>query len=257
LIEEGPVKITAAIACAALISGCAAVPTEPTEPVLAVVTPNTATQVGFESSGLAERRAKQGASVPLVVAGVSLYGGVYGLLVAGAAVATAGVGAAAGALIGTVESAMKAGERGNVQAHLDRTGLVPLLDGAHGHRALRDCFTAGMPASLEARTPDYLLEVEWVSLELRPDGDAAGALDPRFAMSSAVVWRERKWDQTGWRKTGRLVDETRYATANEWSADNGALAWAELHDSCLRLAQQVRSQVDPDNKATLAKEAMR
>jgi hypothetical protein len=242
-----------AAVCATFIAGCAVVPTAPPDPALVVGSPDTTTSVGFESSGLAERRMKQGAAVPLGVAVVGLYGGVYGLLLSGAALATAGVGAAAGALVGTVESAMKATERGNVQAHLDSTGLVPMLDGAHGHTVLRDCFTADLPASAEARSPDQMLELSWVSLEIRPDANASASLEPRFTMVSTVIWRQREIAQTAWRKFGRATDETRYATANEWAADSGALAWAELHESCVRLAQQVRAQVDPENRATLAR----
>jgi hypothetical protein len=40
---------------------------------------------------------------------------------------------------------------------------------------------------------------------------------------------------------------------SEWTAESGALARSELHESCVRLAQAVIGQVDPDARARIAK----
>jgi hypothetical protein len=246
-------KPTALIAMWFALAGCAPLPWRahekaPSPLVIATTTSETPTVVTVTAESSIHERAKQGAklfsAVPLTVSMATIYTP-YGLIGLGISAVAAGAGAAAGVAFGAVEGVVNKDVVRNLHSQVNRTGFIPLIDGAHGNAALLDCFASHVPAASGTPEVTTTLELNWVSIELVPGEDAGVELDPRLSMRSTVTWAQRPGRDRAPLTTGTFTDRTVARPIAEWMTDEGAVAWADLRQSCLRLAQQVRAQVDP------------
>jgi hypothetical protein len=231
------------------LAGCADAPmqaelTERSGEVIAVNTAAGAPTVEVETGSTIGQRAKQGATIGAVPMAVAFVAGPYSLVLLGVGIAGATVGAAAGVVVGALEL---------VSAAPPATQTAPILalvrDGRM-HPRLDGCFATGMTAASPGERPSVRLDLRWESFQVVAVPGTESTDEPRVAIRSRIAWVAHRPGEM--QQRGTLSELSSFRTIEEWTADDGAVAQAELHEACARLAGAVRAQLDPAQTARLA-----